>query len=112
MPSAPVSTRGVSPSPASSPFRPHQPGRAALRSRAIAYFVLQTVVVAEHGPDSAMASALGRDLKGKLSPVLYATGIAFAFVSTWIAISLYVVVALMWLIPDRRLAPVASATGP
>ncbi len=79
---------------------------------AIAYFVLQTVVVAEHGPESAMASALGRDLKGKLSPVLYAAGIAFAFVSTWIAISLYVVVALMWLIPDRRLAPVARESLP
>jgi uncharacterized membrane protein len=79
---------------------------------AIAYFVLQSVVVAEHGADSAMASALGRDLKGKLSPVLYLAGIGFAFVSTWIAISLYVVVALMWLIPDRRLAPVARATGP
>ena len=79
---------------------------------AIAYFALQTVVVSEHGADSAMATALGRDLKGKLSPLLYGAGIAVAFVSTWIAISLYVVVALMWLIPDRRLAPVARETGP
>ena len=79
---------------------------------AIAYFALQTVVVSEHGADSAMATALGRDLKGKLSPLLYGAGIAVAFVSTWIAISLYVVVALMWLIPDRRMAPVARETGP
>jgi uncharacterized membrane protein len=71
---------------------------------AIAYFVLQTVVVAEHGGrDSALAGALGRDLKGKLSPVLYALGIGFAFISSWAAVGCYVTVALMWLIPDRRL---------
>jgi uncharacterized membrane protein len=70
---------------------------------AIAYYVLQTGIVAEHGPDSTLASALGRDLKGKISPVIYTVAIPLAFVNRWIAVGLYVVVALMWLIPDRRL---------
>lgn len=75
---------------------------------AIAYYVLQRLVVAAQGPDSVMRQALGKDVKGKLSPVLYSAGIAAAFVSTWIAVSLYVVVALMWLVPDRRLAAPAG----
>jgi uncharacterized membrane protein len=70
---------------------------------AIAYFLLQTAIVAAHGSDSTLASALGRDLKGKSSPVIYATAIPLAFVSRWVALGLYVVVALMWLVPDRRL---------
>ena len=70
---------------------------------AIAYFVLQSAIVAEHGPDSTLASALGRDLKGKISPVIYSAAIPLAFVDRWIALALYVVVACMWLIPDRRL---------
>lgn len=69
---------------------------------AIAYFLLQTAIVAEHGPDSLLAKAIGRDLKGKMSPVLYAVAIPLAFVARWISVALYVVVALMWLIPDRR----------
>ena len=70
---------------------------------AIAYFVLQTAIVTEHGRDSALAEALGRDVKGKLSPLLYVFGIVFSFVNRWIGFALYVTVALMWLIPDRRL---------
>lgn len=70
---------------------------------AIAYFILQTSIVAEQGPDSKLAAALGSDLKGKISPVLYAAAILFAFVSSWIAMGLYVFVALMWLVPDRRI---------
>ena len=70
---------------------------------AVAYFVLQQLIIAEEGEDSIMAAALGRDVKGKISPVLYSAAIPLAFVSHWIALGLYVVVALMWLIPDRRL---------
>jgi uncharacterized membrane protein len=70
---------------------------------AIAYYVLQTVIVRAQGPGSVLEAALGRDLKGKASPVIYAAGIAVAYLSTWLALALYVVVALMWLVPDRRL---------
>lgn len=70
---------------------------------AMAYFVLQSVIVAEQGQGSALRAALGRDLKGKLSPVIYAAAIGLVFVSPWLSISLYVVVALMWLVPDRRI---------
>jgi uncharacterized membrane protein len=71
----------------------------------LAYFLLQTAIVAEHGPDSALATALGRDLKGKISPVIYAVAIPLAFVSRWISLGLYVAVSLLWLVPDRRLEP-------
>jgi TMEM175 potassium channel family protein len=70
---------------------------------AIAYFILSTAIVAEHGPDSMLAAALGRDLKGKISPILYLAAIPLAFVNRWVAIGLYVLVALMWLVPDRRI---------
>ena len=70
---------------------------------AMAYFVLQSVIVAEQGQGSALKAALGRDLKGKLSPMIYAAAIGLVFVSPWLSISLYVVVALMWLVPDRRI---------
>ena len=55
------------------------------------------------GPDSALSAALGRDLKGKISPVPYAMAIPGAFVNRWIAVGLYVAVAVLWFIPDRRL---------
>ncbi|HEY2429257.1 MAG TPA: hypothetical protein VGI06_10025, partial [Acidimicrobiales bacterium] len=70
---------------------------------AIAYYLLQTAIVAEHGPDSTLAAAIGRDLKGKMSPVIYAVAIPIAFLNRWVALGLYVVVALIWLVPDRRL---------
>jgi uncharacterized membrane protein len=70
---------------------------------AIAYFFLQRAIIAEHGPDSLLASAVGRDLKGKLSPVLYAIAIGSALFKSWIAGSIYIFVALMWLIPDKRI---------
>ena len=75
-----------------------------LLAAAIAYYVLQSAIVLEHGRDSALAMALGRDLKGKISPIVYAVGIPLSFVSRWIGLGLYVSVALMWLVPDRRLA--------
>jgi uncharacterized membrane protein len=77
---------------------------AVLLAAAIAYFVLQSVIIAEHGPDSRLASAVGSDVKGKISPVLYAAAIPLAFVHQWIADAIYVAVALMWLAPDPRIA--------
>ena len=70
---------------------------------AIAYYVLQRAIVAHEGRDSLLASALGRDWKGKLSMLLYLAAIPLAFVSPWIADGLYTFVALLWLIPDRRI---------
>ena len=75
----------------------------ALLMPAIAYFLLQTAIVRVNGADSSLAQALGADLKGKISPLIYAAGIGLAFVSPWRSIALYVLVALIWLIPDRRI---------
>lgn len=69
----------------------------------LAYLLLQTAIVARQGASSRLAAAVGKDLKGKLSGVLYAAAIPLAFVNRWIAMGLYVVVALMWLIPDPRI---------
>ncbi len=73
---------------------------------AIAYFVLQSAIIADEGPDSRLRAALGRDLKGKVSPVLYVAGILLSFVEPWLGLAVYVFVALMWLVPDRRIASV------
>jgi uncharacterized membrane protein len=70
---------------------------------AIAYFILQSVILASLGPGSPLRAALGRDMKGKLSPVCYLAAIPLAFLNRWIAVGLYVFVALMWLVPDRRI---------
>jgi uncharacterized membrane protein len=70
---------------------------------AIAYFILQYAIIREQGPGSHLAKAVGGDLKGKISLVLYATAILLAFVHPLIADAIYVFVALMWLVPDRRI---------
>src|SRR5436189_2177546 len=70
---------------------------------AIAYYVLERAIIAKEGRDSLLAQAIGRDWKGKLSPVLYFAAIPLAFVSPWIASGIYVFVALLWLIPDPRI---------
>jgi uncharacterized membrane protein len=70
---------------------------------AVAYALLQRVIIARQGPDSMLAEAVGRDLKGKGSVVLYIPAIGAAFIEPWIAVSLYVIVALIWLVPDRRI---------
>ena len=75
---------------------------------AIAYFILQTAIISEQGSDSRLRAALGRDLKGKISPLLYFAAIPLAFVSPWIALAVYVFVALMWLVPDRRIESAVS----
>jgi uncharacterized membrane protein len=69
---------------------------------AVAYTVLERVILAHHGPQSALAQALGRDVKGKISIVCYAAAIAVAFVEPKLSDALYVVVALLWLVPDVR----------
>jgi uncharacterized membrane protein len=70
---------------------------------AVAYYILQRTIMAQQGSGSLLAAAVGRDCKGKLSPVFYLTAIPLAFVSPWISTGLYVFVALMWLVPDRRI---------
>jgi uncharacterized membrane protein len=74
----------------------------ALLMSALAWYLMQSVIIRTQGHDSPLARALGADLKGKISPVFYIGGIALAFVDTRIAEALYVLVALMWLVPDRR----------
>jgi TMEM175 potassium channel family protein len=76
---------------------------AVLLLAAIAYTLLQRRIVAEQGPGSRLAASLGRDLKGRLSPLFYAVAILAAFVRPWIAGAIYVLVALLWLVPDRRI---------
>ncbi len=83
----------------------------ALLMPAIAWSVLQTVIIRQQGDDSALARALGRDLKGKISPWLYGAGILASFVATWLADALYVVVALIWLVPDRRMEALVDRQG-
>jgi uncharacterized membrane protein len=73
---------------------------------AIAYYLLQTTIVHQQGKHSVLASALGRDVKGKISPLLYAAAIALAFVDAWLSIAIYALVAVMWLVPDRRIEKV------
>lgn len=74
-----------------------------LLAAAIAYLLLQSVIIADQGRDSKLAAAVGRDRKGKISPILYAVAIPLAFVREWAADAIYVAVALMWLVPDRRI---------
>ena len=76
---------------------------AALLMPAIAYVLLQRAIIHRHGTQSVLAEALGTDLKGKISPILYLAGIVLAFVNPWISIALYVLVAVIWLVPDRRI---------
>jgi uncharacterized membrane protein len=70
---------------------------------AIAYFVLVQVLLALHGRSSVLAAALGSDFKGKISMVIYLVAIPLAFLNTWLSLALYVTVAIMWLVPDRRI---------
>ena len=70
---------------------------------AIAYYLLQMAIVRRQGAHSVLAKALGSDVKGKISLILYVAGIVLAFVSPWISIAIYVLVAVMWLVPDRRI---------
>jgi uncharacterized membrane protein len=81
---------------------------AVLLMAAIAYYLLEQAIIRAQGPDSILKKAVGRDLKGKLSPLLYILAIVAAPFSTWVSEALYVAVALIWLIPDRRIENVLS----
>ena len=74
-----------------------------LLAAALAYYGLQTAIIRDQGSRSVVATAVGRDVKGKLSPLLYVAGIGLSFASRWAAVAIYAGVALMWLVPDRRL---------
>jgi uncharacterized membrane protein len=76
---------------------------------AVAYWVLQRTIMRSQGADSVLARAVGRDVKGKLSPFFYALAIPAAFVRPWIAGALYIAVALMWLFPDQRIERLVAA---
>jgi uncharacterized membrane protein len=70
---------------------------------AIAYFILQRLIIRSQGNESTLARAIGSDVKGKISPVLYSLGVILAYPARWLSLALYVFVALMWLVPDRRI---------
>jgi uncharacterized membrane protein len=70
---------------------------------AIAYYLLVQAIIHRHGKDSMLAQAVGRDVKGKISVLLFSVGILLAFFEPWIAMGLYVVVAIVWIVPDRRI---------
>ena len=76
---------------------------------AISYTILQTTIIRHHGPHSKLAAAVKHDLKGKLSIAMYAAAVAMAFVNQWISDALYVSVALIWLVPDRRIEHTLAA---
>jgi uncharacterized membrane protein len=70
---------------------------------AIAFYILSHIMIRDHGEGSVLANAYGRDLKGRLSVIIYVVAIALAFVEPWLAIACQVVVAIIWLVPDRRI---------
>ena len=78
---------------------------------ALAYYLLQGAIIAQQGRESLLAAAIGCDWKGKLSPVLYLAAIPLAFVNVWIASGLYVFVAALWFVPDRRIERVLEKRG-
>ena len=76
--------------------------RTVLLLSAVAYFVLQSAIIADQGGSSRLRVAVGRDCKGKASPAIYVAAVGLAFADRWVGLALYVLVALLWLIPDRR----------
>jgi uncharacterized membrane protein len=77
----------------------------------VAYIILQRAIIRREGPDSILARAVGRDIKGKISPLAYIAAIPLAFVSPWLSGGLYVAVAVMWLVPDRRIERALARAG-
>lgn len=77
---------------------------------AIAYFILQGQIIRSQGKDAILAKALGTDIKGKISPALYIIGIAFSWYLPWVSGIFYIIVALMWLIPDARIERILAAS--
>lgn len=70
---------------------------------AIAYFILQRLIIKNHGTESILAKAIGKDYKGKVSPILYSLAIASCWLSPWVAGTIYFLVTFIWLIPDSRI---------
>jgi len=85
---------------------------AVLLFAGIAYFILVRALLSLHGQASVLAAALGRDIKGKISNVIYFVAIPIAFISSWTAFGLYILVAIIWLIPDRRIEKNLLQKGP
>ncbi len=77
---------------------------------AVAYFILQTAIIADQGAESKLRAAVGGDWKGKASPVVYLVAVGLAYVDRWVSLALYVAVALLWLVPDRRLERALAAS--
>lgn len=76
---------------------------AVMLMAAISYFILQNLILKQHGPNSALAKAIGSDLKGKISSLLYLVAIPIAFYSHWVSGGIYALIAFMWLVPDKRI---------
>ena len=74
-----------------------------LLAAAIAFYVLQMTIMRTEGASSRLRAAIGRDLKGKISPVIYLVGILVTYVAPWLGVALFAVVAVIWLVPDRRM---------
>jgi uncharacterized membrane protein len=87
-----------------------------LLAAALAYYILQTVLIRQQGPGSPLRQAIGTDLKGKLSPVCYLAGIASALLlgqlGIWIGVGCFVLAAIIWIVPDRRIYRVARSDSP
>jgi uncharacterized membrane protein len=81
---------------------------AVLWFSALAYFILVRTLMSYHTPDSVLAKAVGTDTKGKRSLIIYSAAIPLAFLSPWLATMLYVAVAIMWFMPDRRIEKVVE----
>ncbi len=77
---------------------------------AIAYYILQQLIITSQGPDSLLKKAVGGDWKGKVSPFLYVIAIPVAFLSNWISLGIYVLAALIWLVPDRRIERILNGS--
>jgi uncharacterized membrane protein len=77
----------------------------------VAFYVLSHVLIRHHGAGSMLATAFGRDVKGKVSVTIYAAAVALAFLQVWVSVGLYVVVALIWLVPDRRIEKALKGTA-
>jgi TMEM175 potassium channel family protein len=75
---------------------------------AIAYYVLQSLIIASQGEDSLLRRAVGGDWKGKMSPALYLLAIGTAFVSQWLSLAIYTAIAVIWFVPDRRIERVLA----
>jgi uncharacterized membrane protein len=82
-----------------------------LLAAGISYYVLQQLIIASQGTDSMLRKALGGDWKGKVSPLLYITAVAVAYWQRWVALGIYALVALIWLIPDRRIERAFDSAG-